>query len=56
MVHLSTIGSFFPYDPTAESVMAHRHLVIAYGLTWFVHLCYLGYVGRKWFTAKRLEP
>ena len=46
----------FPYDPKIDSVMDHQHLVIAYCLTWFVHLCYLCYVGRKWYSAKNQKP
>jgi hypothetical protein len=46
------IASIFPYDSKIDSVMDHQHLVAAYCLTWFVHLCYLCYVGRKWHSAK----
>jgi hypothetical protein len=35
------------------NAMFHRHLVAAYTVTWVFHLCYLGYVARKWFQAKR---
>jgi hypothetical protein len=44
--------SIFPYDSKIDSVMDHQHLVIAYCLTWFVHVCYLCYVCRKWFSTK----
>jgi hypothetical protein len=49
-------ASIFPYDPKIDSVMDHQHLVIAYCLTWFVHLCYLGYVSRKWYSSKNQKP
>ena len=45
----------FPYDSTIDSVLAHRHLVIAYALTWTVHLSYLAHVARKWYAARAPE-
>jgi hypothetical protein len=56
MTLISAAASIFPYDPKIDSVMDHQHLVIAYCLTWFVHLCYLGYVSRKWYAAKNQKP
>jgi hypothetical protein len=47
VTHLSAFVSIFPYDSTIDSVMGYHHLVIAYSLTWVVHLCYLGYVIHK---------
>ena len=47
MTHLLEFASIFPYDSTIDSVMGYHHLVIAYSLTWVVHLCYLGYVIHK---------
>jgi hypothetical protein len=52
MTPIFIVASIFPYDSKVDSVMDHQHLVIAYCLTWLVHLCYLGYVGRKWYSAK----
>jgi hypothetical protein len=31
--------------------MSHRHLILAYAVTWAVHLVYLAYVGLKWKAA-----
>jgi hypothetical protein len=28
--------------------MFHRHLVLAYSITWILQLSYLAYVGLKW--------
>ena len=53
MIHLSAIASVFPYDPKTDSVLGHQHLIIAYALTWCVQLCYLFYVGRRFYLAKR---
>jgi hypothetical protein len=53
MSHISGFASVFPYDPKLDSAMAHEHLVIAYSLTWFVQLCYLFYVARKWYSARQ---
>ena len=33
--------------------MAHRHLVLAYVLTWVLQLGYLGFLGLKWQREKR---
>jgi hypothetical protein len=50
--HIAVLASIFPYDPNIDSALAHRHLVIAYSLVWFVQLGYLLYVGKKWFSAR----
>ena len=52
MMPIFTIASIFPYDSKIDSVMDHQHLIMAYCLTWIVHLCYLCYVGRKWYSAR----
>lgn len=52
MPHIAVLASIFPYDPNIDSALAHRHLVIAYSLVWFVQLGYLLYVGKKWFSAR----
>ena len=55
MTHLSGFASIFPYDSAIDSVMGYHHLVIAYSLTWVVHLCYLGYVFHKRRSARSLD-
>jgi hypothetical protein len=35
--------------------MAHRHLVLAYVLTWVLQLGYAGFLGLKWRAEKRAE-
>jgi hypothetical protein len=55
VTHLSAFVSIFPYDSTIDSVMGYHHLVIAYSLTWVVHLCYLGYVIHKRRSARSLD-
>lgn len=54
MTHISGFVSIFPYDPNIDSVMGHHHLMMAYSLTWVVHLCYLLYVSKKWHSARSL--
>jgi hypothetical protein len=51
-MHLFAVFTVFPYDPKIDSVMDHQHLVIAYCLTWFVHLGYLCYVWRMRYSSK----
>src|ERR1700733_9708504 len=53
LIPISNIASIFPYDSKIDTVMDHQHLLIAYGLTWFVQLCYLSYVGRKWYSSRK---
>ncbi len=55
MTHLLNFVSIFPFDSKIDSVMGYHHLVIAYSLTWVVHLCYLGYVIRKRRSAGSLD-
>jgi hypothetical protein len=33
--------------------MAHRHLVLAYALTWVLQLGYVGFLAVKWRNEKR---
>jgi hypothetical protein len=33
----------------------HRHLILAYSVTWVIHVAYLGYVLVKWKAASRLR-
>ena len=36
--------------------MAHRHLILAYALTWALQLGYVGYLAVKWRSEKRAKP
>jgi hypothetical protein len=38
-----------------EDAMFHRHLVLAYTVTWVIHLAYAVYVALKWRRTKRLS-
>ena len=33
--------------------MAHRHLILAYALTWVIQLGYVGVIAAKWRSLKR---
>lgn len=35
--------------------MAHRHLILAYVLTWALQLGYAGFLGLKWWAEKRAD-
>jgi hypothetical protein len=35
--------------------MAHRHLVLAYALTWVIQLAYVGLLAIKWRSLRRAE-
>jgi hypothetical protein len=35
--------------------MFHRHLVLAYAVTWVIHLGYLAYVGLKWKASGKAD-
>jgi hypothetical protein len=34
--------------------MAHRHLILAYAVTWVIQLSYLARLGLKWKAQKKL--
>jgi hypothetical protein len=55
VTHLLGFASIFPFDSTIDSVMGYHHLVVAYSLTWVVHLSYLGYVFHKRRSARSLD-
>ena len=35
--------------------MAHRHLILAYVLTWVLQLSYVGFLAVKWRSEKRAD-
>jgi len=35
--------------------LSHRHLILAYAVTWVIHLSYLAYVVLKWKAAVKSE-
>ncbi len=55
MTLLLNFASIFPFDSKIDSVMGYHHLVIAYSLTWVVHLSYLGYVIHKRRSARSVD-
>ena len=55
MTHLSNFASIFPFDSKIDSLMGYHHLVVAYSLTWVIHLCYLGYVIHKRRSARLVD-
>jgi hypothetical protein len=55
VTHLLNFAAIFPFDSKIDSVMGYHHLVVAYSLTWVVHLCYLGYVIHKRRSARSID-
>jgi hypothetical protein len=47
-MHLS---SLFPFDPTIDTSLGHRHLILAYCVVGAVQLSYLCYLLRQWKSA-----
>lgn len=35
--------------------MAQKHLILAYAVTWILHLGYVAWLGLKWKANKKLE-
>ncbi len=35
--------------------MSHRHLVLAYVITWVIQLSYVGFLGVKWRGVRKAE-
>ena len=35
--------------------MSHRHLVIAYVITWVIQLSYAGFLTGKWFALRKAQ-
>ncbi len=35
--------------------MAHRHLILAYAVTWGIQLAYGAYLGLKWRSIRKAE-
>ncbi len=51
-----TLLNVFPYDPAIDSVLEHRHLVLAYVLVLIVQIAYLCYLMRQWKITGKAAP
>ncbi len=45
---LAFIRQIVPYDPTIDTPLGHRNLVIIYCATWIVQIVYAAYAVHKW--------
>jgi hypothetical protein len=49
------LDPLFPFDPTIDSGLGHRHLILAYSVVWAVQLGYICYLFRQWKSASRSD-
>ncbi len=47
------LPKIFPYDPTIDTPLGHRNLVLIYGLTWGLQFGYAAYAVYTWRVANR---
>jgi hypothetical protein len=47
------LPNVFPYDPTIDTPLGHRNLVLIYCLTWGLQLGYAAYTVYTWRIANR---
>ncbi len=49
------LNPLFPFDPTIDSGLGHRHLILAYCVVWAVQLGYICYLFRQWKSVSRSD-
>ena len=52
-VLLVFLPKIFPYDPTIDTPLGHRNLVLIYALTWSLQFGYAAYAVYTWRKANR---
>ena len=50
---LAFLPKIFPYDPTIDTPLGHRNLILIYALTWCLQFSYAGYTVYTWRKASR---
>jgi hypothetical protein len=50
---LLRLNPLFPYDPSIDSVLEHRHLILAYLTVLSVQIGYLAYLVRQFMLTRR---
>jgi len=50
------LTSLFPFDPSIDTSLGRRHLIIAYFVVGAVQVSYLCYLLRQWKSAAASEP
>ena len=50
------LNPFFPFDPTLDSALGHRHLILAYVVVLVVQIGYFCYLFRQLRKAGRRAP
>jgi hypothetical protein len=40
----SLLSSLFPFDARFDTLLGHRHLILAYCVVWAVQVCYVCYL------------
>ena len=46
---------FFPFDPSIDTLIGHRNLVLVYLVVWALHLAYAVYAVRQWTATTRQD-
>jgi hypothetical protein len=50
---LMRLNPLFPFDPTIDSVLEHRHLILAYVIVLTVQIGYLGFLIHQFLVTRK---
>jgi hypothetical protein len=53
MADLLLLTRFFPYDPSIDGPLGHRHLILIYCITWSAHVAYVAFIAIQWRANKK---
>ncbi len=46
-------SSLIPYDPSIDTPLGHRNLVLIYCVVWLIQLAYGTYAIRRWIATRK---
>lgn len=55
MLNFGVLASIVPFDPSIDTPLGHRNLVLIYGVTALAQLAYAGYAFHAWRMSGRLS-
>jgi len=53
MADLLLLTRLFPFDPSIDGPLGHRHLILIYCITWSAHIAYVAFIAMQWRANKK---
>ena len=54
-MRIMRFNPLFPFDPSIDSALEHRHLILAYLTVLLVQIGYISFLVRRFMLARRAE-